>query len=95
MSLKYIPPDAPFLITSTGVLFAPKSIYKTPLSCITELCRILTASFLLIPPLPPPTPAPPKYICNQLLLQLILQCFLIHKQSSIHFDIYYEHAVQI
>ena len=49
MSLKYVPPNAPSLITSTGVLFAPKSIYKTPLSSKTELFRISTASFLLIP----------------------------------------------
>ena len=40
MFLKWVPPNAPFLITSTGVLFAPKSIYKTPLSSNTELFRI-------------------------------------------------------
>ena len=49
MSLKYVPPNAPSLITSTGVLFAPKSIYNTPLSSNTELFNLLTASSLLIP----------------------------------------------
>ena len=62
MSLKYVPPNAPSLITSTDVLFAPKSIYKiplssnrelfgimTPLSSSTELFRILTALFLPTP----------------------------------------------
>ena len=49
MSLKYVPPSAPSLIIFIGVLFAPKSIYKTSLSSNTELFRILTASFLLIP----------------------------------------------
>ena len=32
MSLKYVPPNAPYVITLTGILFAAKSIYKTPLS---------------------------------------------------------------
>ena len=32
MSLQYVPPKGLFLITSTGVLFAQKSIYKAPLS---------------------------------------------------------------
>ena len=49
MSIKYSPPNASSLITSTGVLFAPKSTYKTPLSSNTELFTILTASFLQIP----------------------------------------------
>ena len=31
MSLKYVPPNAPSLITAIGVLFAPKSIYKISL----------------------------------------------------------------
>ena len=47
MSLKYEPPNMPSLITSAGVLFAPKSIYKTPLSSNTELFNLLTASSLL------------------------------------------------
>ena len=49
MSLKKVPPNALSLVISTGVLFAPKSIYKTPSSCNTELFKILAASFLLIP----------------------------------------------
>ena len=49
MSLKYAPPNAPSLINLTGVLFAQKSIYKTPLSSNTELFSLLTASSLLIP----------------------------------------------
>ena len=49
MYLDYVPPDAPSLITSTGVLFAPKSIYKISLLSNTELFRIVTASFLLAP----------------------------------------------
>ena len=48
MSLKYAPPNAPSLIILTGVLFAQKSIYKTPLSSNTELFTLLTASSLLI-----------------------------------------------
>ena len=32
---------------SVGMLFAPKSIYKTPLSSNTELVNLLMASFLL------------------------------------------------
>ena len=43
MSLKYVHPNLPSLTTSTGVLFAPKSIYKTPLSPNKELIRLLTA----------------------------------------------------
>ena len=50
MSLKYVPPNAPSLITSTGVLFGPKSTYKRSLSSSTELFNLLTASFLLMPP---------------------------------------------
>ena len=49
MSLKYVPLNAPSLITSIGVLFTPKSIYKTPLTFNTELFNLLTTSFLLIP----------------------------------------------
>ena len=49
MSLKLVPPNAPSLIISTGVLFAPKSIYKTPLSSNTESVSLLTASSLPIP----------------------------------------------
>ena len=37
------------LITSIGVLFAPKSIYKRPLSSNTKLFSLLTASSLLMP----------------------------------------------
>ena len=47
MSLKYIPPNAPSLIVLTGVLFAPKSLYKTSLCFNTELFSLLTASSLL------------------------------------------------
>ena len=36
-------------ITSTGVLFAPKSIYKTPLSANEELFNLSTAPSLLMP----------------------------------------------
>ena len=39
MSLKYVPPKVPSLITPTGVLFEPKSIYKTPFSSNTELFK--------------------------------------------------------
>ena len=49
MSLKYAPPNAPSIIILTGVLFAPKSTYKTTLSSNTELFSLLTASSLLIP----------------------------------------------
>ena len=45
--LEYVPPNTPSLIILTGVLFAPKSIYKTPLSSKTELFSQLTASSLL------------------------------------------------
>ena len=48
-SLKYVPLNAPSLITLTDVLFAPKLIHKTPLSSNTELFSLLTASSLLIP----------------------------------------------
>ena len=48
MSLKYVPPNAPSLISAIGVLFAPKSVYETPLSSNSELLKILTASFLLL-----------------------------------------------
>ena len=48
-SLKYVFPKAPSLITLTGILFAPKLIYKTHLSSNTELFSLLTASFVLIP----------------------------------------------
>ena len=48
MPLKYVPPNAPSLITSMAVLFAPKSVYKTPLSSNTELFNLLTASPLLM-----------------------------------------------
>ena len=75
MSLKYVPPNVPSLITLTGVLFVGKSLYKTPLSSNTELFNLLTASSLLISP---------KYILNQLPLRSILQCFLTHQESSKH-----------
>ena len=48
MSLKYVPPNAPSLITSIGLLCATKSIYKTPSSSNTELFNLLITSFLLI-----------------------------------------------
>ena len=44
MSVKYVPPFALSPITSAGVLFAPESFYKTPLSSTTELFNLLTAS---------------------------------------------------
>ena len=49
MSLKYIPANSPSLNTLIGVLFALKSIYKTPLSSNTELFSLLTALSLLKP----------------------------------------------
>ena len=49
MSLKHVPPNAPSLIISMGVLFTLKSIYKTPWSSNTKLLRILSTSFLLTP----------------------------------------------
>ena len=49
MSLKYVPPNPPSLITSIGVLFALKSICKTPLLSKTEIFSLLTASSLRIP----------------------------------------------
>ena len=49
MSLKYVPPNTPSLITSAGASFAPKFVYKTALSSNRELFEILTALFLLIP----------------------------------------------
>ena len=48
MSLKQVPPNAPSLITSIGVLFGLKSIYKIPLSSKTELFNLLKLSFLSI-----------------------------------------------
>ena len=49
MPLKYVPTNPLSLITLIGVLFAPNSIYKTPLSSNTELFNLLATSFLLIP----------------------------------------------
>ena len=43
------PPRKKYELTSAGVLFAPESIYKTPLSSNAELLNLLTASYLLIP----------------------------------------------
>ena len=45
----YAPPNVPPVIISAGVSFAPKSIYKTPLSSNTELFSLLTALSLLAP----------------------------------------------
>ena len=45
MSLKQVTPNAPSVITSTGVLFGLNSICNTHLSSNTELFRVLTASF--------------------------------------------------
>ena len=73
MSLKYDPPNANSLITLIGVSFAPKSIYKTTLSSNTELFKMLAASFLLI--------LHKIHLGSN--LHSILQCFLIHTQSSI------------
>ena len=49
MSLEKAPPNEPSLIASPGILFAPKSVYKSPLFSNIELFKILTASFLLLP----------------------------------------------
>ena len=48
MSLKHVPPNALYIITLTGILFAAKSIYKTPLPSNTSLFIILIALFILI-----------------------------------------------
>ena len=48
MSLKYVQPNAPFLITSTGVIFGLSSIYNTPLSSKLDFLKIIIASFLSI-----------------------------------------------
>ena len=45
MSLNYVPPNAPFLITSNGVIFGVNSIYNTPLSSKLEFLKIFKASF--------------------------------------------------
>ena len=68
-----------------GVLFGLNSIYNTPLSSNTELFRILTASFLLIPY--------KIHISTPFTFNTAM--FLIHKQSSIHHDTYYKHLIQI
>ena len=49
MSLKQIPPDAPSLIISTGILFGLKSIYKTSLPPNIKLFNLFKPSFLLTP----------------------------------------------
>ena len=76
MSLKQVPPKAP----STGVLFELKYIYNTHLSSKTELFKIFN-SFIFT--------NTHKNIYNQYLLHSILQYFIIHKQSLIDDDIYY------
>ena len=76
----------PSLITSTGVLFAPNSIYKTPLCSKIELFSLLTASSLLITH---------KIHLKSTPFTFNIAVFLTHKQASIHCDIYYKHVVQI
>ena len=49
MYLKLVPLNAPSLITSMGVLFVAKPIYKTTLPSNTELFSLLIVSSLLIP----------------------------------------------
>ena len=86
MSLEYVPPNVPSLIISTGVLFAPKSIYKASLPSNTELFNLLTVSSLLIPD---------KIHLKSTPFTFNIATFLTHKQPSKHHDIYYKHAVQI
>ena len=50
MSPKQVHPDARSLITSIGVLFGLKSIYKTLLCSNTDFFNLLKTPFLLIPP---------------------------------------------
>ena len=68
---------------TTGILFPPKSIYKTPLFFNTELFSLLTASYLLI--------------LHKIHLKSTPFIFdiAIFYQSSIHRGIYYKHVVQI
>ena len=47
MSLKYVPPNALFLITSIGLMFGLNSIYNTPLSLKLEFFTIFIASFFI------------------------------------------------
>ena len=84
MPVKYAPPNAPSLITSTGLLLAPKSIYKTPLSSDKELFCLLTVSSLLIPH---------KIHLKLRPFALNIAMLFTHKQSSKHHDIYYKHAI--
>ena len=86
MSIKYVPPHAPSLITSTGVLFAPKSIYKKLLSSN----RIIQPTNSLIP-------TSTTQNTSKIDSFYIQYCnvFLTHKQPSKHHDIYDKHAVQI
>ena len=46
MSLKYVQPNAPFLITLTELIFGLNSIYNTPLLLKSEFFKIKTATFL-------------------------------------------------
>ena len=68
MSLKQVPPNGPSLIISTGVLVAPKSIYKTPLS--SGLFSLLTALSIHIP-----------HKVHLKATPFTLPYFLFHKQS--------------
>ena len=86
MSLEYVPPNVPSLIISTGVLFAPKSIYNASLPSNTELFNQLTVSSLLIPD---------KIHLKSTPFTFNIATFLTHKQPLKHHDIYYKHAVQI
>ena len=82
MSLKHLLPNALSLVTSTDVLFAPKSIYKIPALYKTELFRILTILFLLTPHKTPLRPAP--FTLNTEKIHLprhLLQIFGLKKQS--------------
>ena len=42
------PPNLPFLITSTGVIFGLKSIYNAPLSSKLDVFKIIIAFFINI-----------------------------------------------
>ena len=86
MSLKYIPPNAPFLITSAGVLFAPKSFIKHLYLLTQNYSALLRVSSLLIPHKIHPAPTP--FTFN-------IAMFLTHKQSSVHHEIYYRYVAEI
>ena len=49
MSLKYVPPNSSFLISSIGLIFGLNSTYNTPLSSKLEFFKVIIPSFLSIP----------------------------------------------